>query len=323
MTKKICLLSLSLLMIITLAGCAGKPIELDPDKVPTREEIDAFRETRTEEEYLRKMAEIRALIDATPYEEVYENIEASLTEWADGQTLLPLDHATIEFTRDIIMNEGFNYLLFSDLHAVVGLYYDPYKIDGPEYEMVDEAFDQVVEALKETLYGSFKIYDVTVLYYDTAKYGTGGSHRNDRKNSRPNTTYAEYVNDHLPADELHIQTIAFNYVKAFNEAEFGDEENIPDVGAITMRRFGIKPDTDELYIEIPIYTLGKWGETKLAAFKSSLEGRSRELFELIVSDETVSKFLTDNKVSTVTVAFNTLWETKGEFYYTYSYPLEG
>ena len=113
---------------------------------------------------------------------------------------------------------------------------------------------------------------------------------------------------------------------AFGRAEFGDEQydtslNMPK-GEVTLKRFGVRPESGELYAEIPVYRLPSSDEEEQTAFKAGLKTRSEELFALLSDDERAASWLREQGVETVTVAYQTAWETQGEFFYTYRYELE-
>lgn len=294
--KKTTLLLLFLLSSVLLFGCARKTVQ-----APTEEPTDN---------------EIRGMY------------QAALDKWAGTQTLLEIDHISIDrFVNDrLLMDELRNEKKYSNIFLDVGVYFDPKKVgDGEsyanEYEVTKQVYDQVRMALRKSEYDWLRIKELTVYCKDLE-----GSTRNTDPLHPANDTLNVNLTSSLtmpqPEDELHVQTIAYEYVKAFNKEFFSDTSIYFPYGEVTLRRFGIRPDAGDLYIEIPIYSVGGTDDAEQTAFKNGLEGRSEELLNTIMADEKAVQYLCGHAVRTVTVAYYTPWETQGKFFYTYCYDLE-
>lgn len=306
--KKIIFILIFLLSIFLLAGCSGESEVNSLEEMPTSDELLEFYNTHTKEESDERMREVKLLIDKTPYEEIYIILDDSLQKWKETQSLLEIDHITTEYSRDeLLMNEQANEKMFSNIFLNVEIHYDPEKVIVSEQKIFDTIFDYVHEALRETPY-SKKINELELSLY-----------RNDdpRYIDKVGISTTNYMAPPQPEEDLNIQTIVYNFVEEFNRKEFSDER-FSRHGNVTLKRFGIKSDTGELYMEIPIYEVDYSKDVEV--FKKSLEGRSNDLYDLIITNAEAVRYLEDNNVKAVTVSFYAPWDKQS--YHTYTYNLE-
>ncbi|MEA5040763.1 MAG: hypothetical protein VB086_13145 [Clostridiaceae bacterium] len=308
--KKIMFIPLLALLICLFAGCAADKAARPLSEVPTRSEYHEYVTTHTAEESTAYQAEIMDLIDSLTDEELRTVLEGQLTPWKDEQTLLKIDRISLTFTKDdLLMDENANKRKYANLNVKVGLYCTQVQVLHA-WDDMDQAAQEVHATLREGLYGAFKINEIKVTGYSDGSYmyshefslGLGPAAR-------------------LSPEELRAQTIAYDFVQDFNQAEFSDPRYNPH-GEVTLLRFGILPDTDELYIEMPIYTPGYRDDAQREAFTDSLKDWSADLFSRISQDADTMDYLDAQGVRTVTVSFNTLWEKRGQFFHTFSYELE-
>ncbi|MEA5038353.1 MAG: hypothetical protein VB086_00790 [Clostridiaceae bacterium] len=249
---------------------------------------------------------------------------AALDEWVESQTLMEIDHISIEgFTVDPLLMDGYrNQKTYQNISLEVDVSFDRAKVgDGAsymaEYAVTQQVYEPVRKALKESEYG-YRINTLRVNCKDLEGNlrNTDGDDPSD--NIREvNTSYSCAAPQ--TDEEMYVQTIAYDFTSAFNQEYFSDVSYYFPYGEIYLRRFGISPGSDELYIEIVIYTVGGADDTEQADFKASLEGRSADLADAITGDDAALQYLKDNGASAVTVAFYTPWEAQGNYFYTYSY----
>lgn len=306
--KKIIFMRILMLSIFLLAGCNEESELQSLENMPTRDDILEFYNTHTQEESDALMREVMVRIDNTSYEEICNILDASLQEWKETQAPFEVNQITTEYSRDeLLMNAQANEKMFSNIFLNVGIHYDPEKVIGSEQELFDTIFDYIQNALMKTPYG-MKINELELSLY-----------RNDAPRYIGKVGFARIDSIDLPQpkEELHIQTIAYNFVEAFNRTEFSDER-FSRHGNATLNRFGIKSDTDELYIEIPIYEVDY--NKDVEALKKSLKGRSNDLYDLIIANTEAASYLEDNNVKILTVAFYAPWDNQS--YHTYTYNLE-
>lgn len=300
--KKIIFILIIMLAISIFSGCT--------EKVPTMDELLEFSQTHTQEEADEKLKEISLIVDSTPDEEICKIYYDSLQKWRETQSLIEIDRVTAGCSRDeLLMNEQANEKQYNNISVNVEIYYKAGEISSSDHELFDSITDQVIGALNETPYGRFKINEFNLDLYNS-----------ENNFQKYNTSIGFLKPDSIPPaqteGEFNIQTIAYNFVKEFNRREFS-HERFSRHGNVTLKRFGIKSDTDELYIEIPIYEADY--SKDLDAFIKSLEGRSNDLYDLIIANEDALSYLEDNNVKTVTVSFYTPWDPQK--YYSYSFDL--
>lgn len=302
---------------ILLIGCSMSVKNQPLKKMPTMTELREFYESHTQEEFDNRLREIKPLIDQASIDD-YQNIfEESLEKWKTTQPPIEIDRVSVEVSRDdLAMNEWANKKLYKNIYVRAGIYYNPEQIEGDEAEVVEQIYEGVMDALRETPYGAYKINEMTIACYssinDIGRYGesnctfgSGYSEKDDKI----------WVTEQ-PPDELNIQTIAYEFVEAFNASKFSDEVyQFARHGNVSLTQFGMKPATDELYIGISIFSAPIDEDVKL--FGSSLEAKSLELFDLIMADEAAVGYLEKNEAGKVVVKFYTPWVREQNHVYTY------
>lgn len=117
--------------------------------------------------------------------------------------------------------------------------------------------------------------------------------------------------------ELNVQTIAYDFIKNWNDTELEKDDRYPYEVA-TLFRFGTKTDTDELYIEIRVYSSNL---EKIETLENTMKEKSEELYHLIISDNDAVDYLESNGLKQITVTFCTDWNMEDK-YHIYRYSLE-
>lgn len=277
------------------------------EKMPSIKELREFYNSHSEKEYHDRLREIKPLIDQASEEEFRGIFEESLKNWAVAKAPTTIDHVSVEVSRDdLMMNEYANQKMYENLFVRVNVYYDPKQLAGDEAEVVEEIYDGVMDAVRETPYGAFKIYEMTIACYDSVSgFGRYGESTQGFGNGYSELGEKIWVAEQ-PADEYHVQTIVYDFVHDYNDTVFDDEiymfarhENV------TLSSFGIKPDSGELYMKIPIYMspVGQDAEE----FADSLAGKGQEIYNRIMTDEEAVEYLKDQKVQTIVIEFYTPW----------------
>lgn len=275
--------------------------------MPATSELAEFKATLPPKEYDNKLRAVKALIDKTAYEDICKEIEAPVQDWAKSQTLLDIDHVSIEFSKDdLLMNELKNNKAYNNFSLKVGIHYDISKVIGKEEDFYEQVYAQTFDALRTSPYAMFKIGSINTAGYsldNISRFESNAFHFATEKVMVPDQS----------KEELNIQTIAYNYVLDFEENAFGEKRADPRRRA-TLKRFGIDPATSELIIHIPI-NVPYYDDT--LAFNAALEGRSAELQSLILKDTSAAKYLKDNKATSIKISFEVPFEQTSDFTYTY------
>ena len=78
-----------------LIACAANLPKNQTDWVPDMEELAAFSNSHSKQEYVEELLRIKNMIDATAYGEICGIYEDSLNEWVTTQEELKIDRADI------------------------------------------------------------------------------------------------------------------------------------------------------------------------------------------------------------------------------------
>lgn len=248
------------------------------------------------------------------FADAYQSFGQVLEDWEDTQAVLKIQELSAEYRQDMLMNETMNQKRNANTIIQIKLTYDPASLSSAEYPgiVLEGAFNQLVEALDASA-DSDLIYAVQL----TATDSVDGLSREWSKEKNANILN-EKARIPQEAGELHVQTIAYDFVQGLNEEAFSDAGATASpypYKEVTLKRFGIRPESGQLYVEIPIYRL----PSDSPGFPESLSRRSQALLDAILKDSQALEYLTAHKVTSVVVAFETAWETRGTFYHTFSY----
>ncbi|MEA4920843.1 MAG: hypothetical protein VB078_07975, partial [Clostridiaceae bacterium] len=285
MKKFIIFFTCGIILLLFISACGQEKQPETLTELPTPEQMKEYNEKHGEEERIAYSKQVVTMIAEMSDDEIYSAIEDSFNEWAENQKLLELDSITIDFSNTLRINESHNQKWFKQVAVTAGVYYDPSKIDGNEAELVDKVFEDVTSALQGTTVGQYKIAKIELAFYGPE---SNGARRNERiMDDLPNGgDFSELYDsvDWQPKGEKRAQTIAYDFAQALNLEEFKDDTLYTQTGEIRMAglalsRFGIKKETNELYIEMAVYA----EKEDQGAFNSSLEGRSRALYDSIIS----------------------------------------
>lgn len=279
--KKLSLLLASVLLLNLLAGCGAQTTDNEPS-----------------------------------FDEICKTLESDLDKWAAESFPDEVDHLTYEFAKDdLLMNITKNERTYSNTSLVVGVYYNAANINGVAQEM--SVADAVFEQIHNAFVGSS--YSVVLKMLEVVGHTQSGLSRSAGVLDWGTTSnfFAE-----IPAEEMKIQTIAYDFVENINRTDYSPVKiKTPD--EVILERFGVKPETKELYIEIHSYSSPAYtGDYKkdVEAFVNSLDDRSLDLYNQIVSSKDAVKYLKDSDVTKITIFFNNTWGGEDNDF-THSYDL--
>lgn len=241
-------------------------------------------------------------------ETVCQTLTENLENWAELQSLLEIDRVSLEcVVDDLLMKEGKNEKESSNITLNISIYYDPSQITTNEQDVVDQLCEQIRMELR-----SPRICMINVACYSSidniGRYGV---------NSMGFAIVDSTLKIYQTEAELNVQTIAYDFIKNWNETELEKDDRYPYEVA-TLFRFGTKTDKDELYIEIRVYSSNL---EKIETLKNSMKEKSEELYRLIISDNDAVDYLENNGLKQITVTFCTDWNM-GDKYHVYRYRLE-
>lgn len=327
--KRLALVLILAVSIGLLAGCGADNTALS--KMPTWTELNEFQQSHTPEEYKQKISEVNGIINDTSYEDICSEIRSTFEAWAKTETMIAIDNVSIEFSQDnLLMNELKCEKLFGNIFVETSIHYDGEKTKLPDPVFTDKLVEAVRSAIPTTPYG-LRVHTVNLTCFDAEQIATF-------KSAIPISATDMSMKPKADPSEFAAQTIAYDFVKAINTSEYTNEifnqdrkipasiadkipnGEIPVPGQIALRKFGIVPDTSELYIEIPIYANPIYTDNAAQdeeAFLVSLKGRASELNSLLTADKTSAQFLSDNKAKTITVSFIPTNGKQSEYTYKY------
>lgn len=301
-----------LLSIILFTGC-NKADHSTLTQMPSPEEYNEFYRTHTPEEFEKKLLQIKELIDQTSLEEANELLQTALEDWRKKQTILPVDEVQLTLTEDsLLINEWTNEKIYKNYSADVRLYYDSAQISDNEESLVTQLQDAAINALLDNLYGKFKVRAVTVSCFDSdTKIGRFGIQTVNSGGDSINKETIWTVS--RPQEELHTQTIVTQFIETYNRQYFDDPKYMfARHNNVTLKHFGIEHSEQALYMEIPVYSPPM--DVDLSEYKRSLDDKSEELSNLLLSDETSLKYLQENQLQFVKIEFTTPWDKENRVY---------
>ena len=298
------LLCLIFTLVFALSACSHKSsAPVSADTMPDMEELLAYSQSHSQEEYEKKLKEIQAVIDNTSYEELCQILTDSLASWADTQTDYEITDTSIEFSEDpLLMDEQRKEKLYNNWTVSVNI-----QLAGDEkskYDVPDAAaiYRQAADALRSTPYGAYKLHTLKI---------TASSDPNRILTSEQEGSF--FLTDSafsLPQEpeELTIQKAVLEQVEAFNQEYFSDERYRGQ--NVTLKRFGSPRDSSVLYLEFPIYAPPF--DQDMAAFADSLEAHGQEFFHVITENNENLEYLKKCGITSVTVRFATSWDNRLE-----------
>ena len=257
------ILFLILLFVFPLSACSHKSsAPVSADTMPDMEELLAYSQSHSQEEYEKKLKEIQAVIDNTSYEELCQILTDSLASWADTQTDYEITDTSIEFSEDpLLMDEQRKEKLYNNWTVSVNI-----QLAGDEkskYDLPDAAaiYRQAADALRSTPYGAYKLHTLKI----TASSDPDRILTSEQEGSFFLTDSAFSLPQE--PEELAIQKAVLEQVETFNQECFSDERYRGQ--NVTLKRFGSPRDSSVLYLEFPIYAPPF--DQDMAAFADSLE----------------------------------------------------
>ncbi|NLY35840.1 MAG: hypothetical protein GX046_01245 [Tissierellia bacterium] len=296
--KKTKLLILVLLTLSLILSCSKADQSPSQEKLMRQSELREFYNNHTPEEVEEKRKEVQTMIDNASFEEISNIIEDSFQKWLDTQNILEIDGSSIEITKDhLLMDEVSKNKLYNNLFIKIDIQYDYKKNLEPLKNLPQNLYEPVREALMETVFGALTIRSIDI-------------------NGTNIGTYL-IINPMIPKqseEELKLQSVAYDFVQEFNQSEFSSEPFTPH-GNVALRRIGIKPNTKEFYIEIPIFEVDY--EKDVEQFKESLKDKAENLFKRITDHNELKEYLGANQVDTITVEFYTPWDKEPSHIYRY------
>ena len=117
-------------------------------------------------------------------------------------------------------------------------------------------------------------------------------------------------------NERKTQTIAYNFADEMGYKKYDDGSGtMHQYGFAQLTHFGVKKETNELYVEIEVPSAHK---EHLDAFRASLEIHADALHDEIGDNKTAIKYMDENNVETISIVFCAPWDTECE-YHTFNY----
>ena len=296
------ILFLILLFVFPLSACSHKSsAPVSADTMPDMEELLAYSQSHSQEEYEKKLKEIQAVIDNTSYEELCQIFTDSLASWADTQT--DYEITSMKFSEDpLLMDEQRKEKLYNNWTVSVNI-----QLAGDEkskYDLPDAAaiYRQAADALRSTPYGAYKLHTLKI----TASSDPDWILTSEQEGSFFLTDSAFSLPQE--PEELALQKAVLEQVEAFNQEFFSDERYRGQ--NVTLKRFGSPRDSSVLYLELPIYAPPF--DQDMAAFADSLEARGQEFFHVITENNENLEYLKKCGITSVTIRFATSWDNRLE-----------
>lgn len=256
------------------------------------------------------------------------DFEHALTEalagWAQ-QSELPISDYSLKADLDeLLMKETANEREFMNLAASITIFLDLSPLTeglsiedkiAKEKEIIAPLATEISMALRNTNCGKYKLRELTTDFFDSQN----PDYKYDSSHMSQTLTGVSLAID-LPEEEYQLQTIAYQFAADFNEAEFSDEiYQIGSIPNVTLRRFGILPDSKELFAEISIYSANADPDS----LSASLKGRADALYSEISGEEDAVLYLKEQEISSITISFYTPWDrTVDPPYHTFSYQIQ-
>lgn len=298
------ILFLILLFVFHLSACSHKSsAPVSADTMPDMEELLAYSQSHSQEEYEKKLKEIQAVIDNTSYEELCQILTDSPASWADIQTDLEITDTSMEFSEDpLLMDEQRKEKLYNNWTVSVNI-----QLAGDEkskYDVPDAAaiYRQAADALRSTPYGAYKLHTLKI----TASSDPDRILTSEQEGSFFLTDSAFSLPQE--PEELAIQKTVLEQVEEFNQECFSDERYRGQ--NMTLKRFGSPRDSSVLYLALPIYAPPF--DQDMDAFAGSLEARSLDFFHVITENKENLEYLKKCGITSVTIRFITSWDNRLE-----------
>lgn len=321
---------LIILFIPLLSACQKSPAAFDRTEVQQSTEVTREASSETSLGVIRENSpEISSAGEPveepdpvnTTSEEFSVFLSERLEKWMQ-QSELPVSRSSPEVYEDLLlMEETDNRKKVENVDVCVNIYLNLDEItEGlsladrllKEEELVSPLYPEISDIVRQSPFGRYRVQSLTISWLNDQnpayQYG------------KRSISYAILVNPvsfNQSGEEYGAQTLAYQFALDFSKEVFHDEiYQTGSIRTVTLRRFGVLPDTQELYIEIPIYSANE----DPAALKASLSGRAQELYEILTQDEKAWDYLQENSVSNITIAFYTPWDREAENRYnTYRY----
>lgn len=341
------ILFLILLSLILLSGCQPSQGTGKTANAPSETSSEADSEqTKTVPEQAEAGLEqtedstAQAEPTAPPQKPSYEEIQAELSQMTEAdfeqaltealagwvqRSELPISDYSLKADLDeLLIKETANEREFMNLTASIEIFLDLSLLTeglsiedkiAKENEIIAPLDTEISMALRNTNCGNYKLRELTTDFFDSQN----PDYKYDSSHMSRTLTGAPLAID-LPEEEYQLQTIAYQFAADFNEAEFSDEiYQIGSIPNVTLRRFGILPDSKELFAEISIYSANADPDS----LSASLKGRADALYSEISGEENAVLYLKEQGISSVTISFYTPWDrTVDPPYHTFSYQIQ-
>lgn len=250
-----------------------------------------------------------------PHRDILENFGDVLGLWADEQEWMEIEQLDIDCKIDDLLVEtqtmAGNQQAYRTITLTLNMYID--TISSKEYLYID--YQEVIRDLQDTLRQSpyykyvrelntnyYRADNSSFLYTESCemivvKRGGSTGVKQERK-------------------ERKAQTIAYDFADKLGYKEFDDGNGtMRQYGFVQLTHFGVKEESNELYVEIEMPTAHK---DHLDAFRISLERHADALQEEIVGNRTAVKYMNENNVEMISVVFYAPWDAECE-YHTFNY----
>ncbi len=296
-------LIICLAIFALMAGCQNSKSDAELTELPTKEEYEQALASMTQQEQDDYAQQIVDFIAKTPEEDIYISIDDTLDSFKSSSQFGEISSIDATYGMDnLLMQEGQNYKAVGNIDLSIDVYFAS--------DVVDSVDEFISELMGDNLYANFKVGTIDVRFYDE-----NNVQHYEADQTRTNSAQRQTMVGR-DEEEFALQTIAFDYVEAFNEAEFSGEGFNPQ-GNVTLKRFGLLEGQNELYMEIPIYEANY--DSDVSEFVLSLGDKATELKDMIM--ESGSEYLSEKGISGIKIVFYTPWNYEDSEYIEHTFEI--
>ncbi|GEM_PF-6218158 len=244
------------------------------------------------------ITEINRILNEQPTDELVAIIEKSVINYIETQELVPIESYELSvIVDDLLVIESKNQRQFNTVIVDLKLRYNNTTIYQEDIQIIGLEFADAMSAeLLENVHFFYKCSDFKMKFYDQHKTPTFSFNSNFNVFNTP--MYAEQSEL-----EYKVQSFIFDFVKKMNEVYPPDPFNGPD--PVVLKRFGVKQDSNDLFVEILVYN--KIKDKKVQEHIDLLAKEAKSLFEQITQSKIGSDFIKETDAKAITISFYTPW----------------
>lgn len=272
-----------LLLCAVLAACTPKNsndsqkyADLSVDQIPSIEEYSQFS--------LGEQMDLKAAMERLPVDACEQMVEQYLSDCLKEEKIAEL--TDLSLTKDTLsLVEGKNLKPLENLS--VDIEAELLSSDVPDpVETGAEVIESIENALRNCTYTAALTANVSIdVHY---QHGIANTYR----------TYSSYTDTELFREqdegEYAAQTIAY---------DFGKQSPVLQKKDFVLQKFGVIPDSQELYIAY--YAMDDYllDETVRQNRTAALEEKCQELQKELLADESAAQYIQENNLKTLTISF--------------------